>query len=187
MFDWDGTLYDSVLPTYESYLAVMATFGLPQVTLEQFREQSRPNYHDYYLYLGIGRADWSAADAIWLDCYERLKKSCVLYTGAARALHELKEMNLKLGLVSSGSRERVKKELSEQDIESRFDTMLFGDDVGFEHGKPAPETLLMAIERAEVAARRCSMLAIWSKMFSWERKRERKQPWYSAALPHVNY
>jgi phosphoglycolate phosphatase len=46
----------------------------------------------------------------------------------------------------------VQKELSEQGIELRFDTMLFGDDVGFEHGKPAPETLLMAIERAEVAA-----------------------------------
>jgi HAD superfamily hydrolase (TIGR01549 family) len=152
MFDWDGTLYNSVLPTYESYLAVMASFGLPPVTLEQFREQSRPNYHDYYLYLGIGQEDWNAADAIWLECYERLKRSCVLYAGTAHALRELKEMNLKLGLVSSGSRGRVTKEVSEQGIELRFDTMLFGDDVGFEHGKPAPKTLLMAMEQADVAA-----------------------------------
>jgi len=47
MFDWDGTLYNSVIPTYESYLVVMEAFGLPKVTLEEFREQSRPNYHDY--------------------------------------------------------------------------------------------------------------------------------------------
>ena len=152
MFDWDGTLYNSVLPTYESYLAVMASFGLPQVTLKQFREQSRPNYHDYYRHLGIGEEDWNAADAIWMNRYARLKKSCKLYDGVARALLELKERNLKLGLVSSGSRERVTKEVNEQGIELRFDTMLFGDDVGFEHGKPAPQTLLMAVEQAGVAA-----------------------------------
>jgi phosphoglycolate phosphatase-like HAD superfamily hydrolase len=61
-------------------------------------------------------------------------------------------MHLKLGLVSGGSRERVTSEVSEQGIEAYFDTMLFGDDVGFEHGKPAPETLLMAIEQARVVA-----------------------------------
>jgi HAD superfamily hydrolase (TIGR01509 family) len=61
-------------------------------------------------------------------------------------------MHLKLGLVSSGSRERVANEVSEQEIETYFDTMVFGDDVGFEHGKPAPETLLMALERAGAVA-----------------------------------
>lgn len=152
MFDWDGTLYNSVIPTYESYLVVMEAFGLPKVTLEEFREQSRPNYHDYYLHLGIREDDWAAADETWMNCYASHQKDCVLYKGTTRALRELKEMNLKLGLVSSGSRERVTREISEQGIESHFDTTLFGDDVGFEHGKPAPETLLMAIERAHVAA-----------------------------------
>ena len=51
MFDWDGTLYNSVIPTYKSYLVVMDAFGLPQVSLEEFRQDSRPNYHDYYLLL----------------------------------------------------------------------------------------------------------------------------------------
>jgi HAD superfamily hydrolase (TIGR01549 family) len=152
IFDWDGTLYDSVIPTYKSYLAVMDAFGLPLVTLEEFREQSRPNYHDYYLHLGICEDDWAAADEAWMTRYVRYKKDCALYKGAARALRELKGMHLKLGLVSSGSRERVTQEVREQGIASQFDTMLFGDDVGFEHGKPAPETLLLAIERAHVIA-----------------------------------
>jgi len=152
MFDWDGTLYDSVIPTYESYLVVMDAFDLPQVTLDEFREQSRPNYHDYYLHLGIREDEWAAADETWMNCYASHKKNCVLYEGTARALRELKEMNLKLGLVSSGSRERVTREISEQGVESHFDAMSFGDDVGFEHGKPAPETLLMAIEHTRVAA-----------------------------------
>jgi HAD superfamily hydrolase (TIGR01509 family) len=152
MFDWDGTLYNSVMPTYESYLVVMDAFGLPHVTLEEFRQQSRPNYHDYYSYLGICEGDWAIADAAWMDCYLRHSKECVLFNGTVDTLLELKEMHLKLGLVSSGSRERVVNEVREQGIEAYFDTMLFGDDVGFEHGKPAPDTLLMAIERAHVAA-----------------------------------
>ena len=80
MFDWDGTLYNSVIPTYESYLGVMDAFGLQQVTLEEFRQESRPNYHDYYLYLGIREDDWAIADAAWMDCYERHNKECVCST-----------------------------------------------------------------------------------------------------------
>ena len=129
MFDWDGTLYNSVIPTYESYLGVMDAFGLQQVTLEEFRQESRPNYHDYYLYLGIREDDWAIADAAWMDCYVRHNKECVLFDGTADALLELKKMHLKLGLVSGGSRERVTSEVSEQGIEAYFDTMLFGDDV----------------------------------------------------------
>jgi len=152
MFDWDGTLYNSVIPTYESYLGVLDAFGLPQVTLEEFRHDSRPNYHDYYLYLGIHEDDWATADAAWMDYYVRHSQECALFDGTANALLELKKMDLKLGLVSGGSRERVTSEISEQGIETYFETMLFGDDVGFEHGKPAPETLRMAIERVRVIA-----------------------------------
>ena len=152
MFDWDGTLYNSVVPTYESYLGVMDAFDLPRMTLTEFRDQSRPNYHDYYQWLGIGEDDWVAADETWMNCYARNKRDCVLFNGTVNALRELKEMKMKLGLVSSGSRERVTSEVSEQRIEFCFDSMVFGDDVGFEHGKPAPDTLLMAIKRAGVVA-----------------------------------
>jgi HAD superfamily hydrolase (TIGR01549 family) len=152
MFDWDGTLLNSVIPTYESYLVVMDAFGLQKVTLEEFREQSRPNYHDYYRWLGISEDDWTAADETWMNCYAHYKKDCVLFNGTKNALRELKKMNLKLGLVSSGSRERVTSEVNEQRIESYFNSMVFGDDVGFEHGKPAPESLLMAVKRARVVA-----------------------------------
>jgi len=116
MFDWDGTLFNSVIPTYESYLVVMDAFDLPNVTLEEFREQSRPNYHDYYRWLGISEGDWVAADETWMNGYAHYKKDCVLFNGTKNALLELKKMNLKLGLVSSGSRERVTSEVNAQRI-----------------------------------------------------------------------
>ena len=152
MFDWDGTLYDSVVPTYESYLDVMRAFDIPQASLQEFREKSRPNYHDYYLYLGIQEADWPTADAIWMDCYTRHRTECTLFDGTIEVLQGLTETNVKIGLVSSGSRDRVARETGEEGIAPYFDIMLFGDDVKFEHAKPEPHTLLMAIERAHVPA-----------------------------------
>ncbi len=151
MFDWDGTLYNSVIPTYKSYLDVMQAFNLPQTSLQEFREKSRPNYHDYYLSLGIQEAEWSAADAIWMDCYTRHRRQCTLFSGTIEVLQELSDTNVKIGLVSSGSRERVARETSEEGIAPFFDIMLFGDDVGFDCAKPAPDTLLMAIKRASVS------------------------------------
>ncbi|MGZ4916655.1 MAG: HAD family hydrolase [Halobacteriota archaeon] len=150
MFDWDGTLYNSVVPTYKSYLNVMRAFSIPEASLQEFREKSRPNYHDYYLYLGIQEADWSTADSIWMDCYTRYRKQCALFSGTLEVLQELSETNVKIGLVSSGSRERVAREISEEGIAPYFDITLFGDDVAFEHAKPEPETLLMATRRARV-------------------------------------
>ncbi len=150
MFDWDGTLYNSVVPTYKSYLDVMRAFGIPQASLQEFREESRPNYHDYYLYLGIQEADWSTADEIWMDCYTRHRKECALFDGTIEVLQELSETNVKIGLVSSGSRDRVARETGEEGIAPYFDIMLFGDDVEFQCAKPEPDTLLMAINRARV-------------------------------------
>ncbi len=150
MFDWDGTLYNSVVPTYKSYLDVMRAFEIPEASLQEFREKSRPNYHDYYSYLGIQAVDWSTADAIWMDCYARHRKDCVLFDGAVDVLEELRESNIKIGLVSSGSRDRVARETSEEGVAPYFDIMLFGDDVDFECAKPEPDTLLMAIHRARV-------------------------------------
>ncbi len=150
MFDWDGTLYNSVVPTYKSYLDVMRAFGVPQASLREFREKSRPNYHDYYLYLGIQEAAWSAADAIWMDCYARHRKECALFEGTIEVLQELREIGVKIGLVSSGSRDRVARETSDEGVAPYFDVMLFGDDVNFECAKPAPDTLLMAVKRAHV-------------------------------------
>ncbi len=151
MFDWDGTLYNSVVPTYKSYLGVMRAFDIPQASLQDFRERSRPNYHDYYRYLGIQEADWPTADAIWMDCYTRHRRECALFDGTVETLQALSETNVTIGLVSSGSRDRVARETAEEGIAPFFDIMLFGDDVSFECAKPAPDTLLMAIKRARVS------------------------------------
>jgi len=147
MFDWDGTLYDSVMPNYKSYLEVMKTFGLPQITIREFRAKVRPNYHEFYLLLGIQRKDWEAADQVWMNHYSQYKRACGLFKGVINALTQIKRMHLKIGLVSSGSRTRVTPELCEQGLYNMLDTMVFGDDVGFEKGKPEPDALVLAIQK----------------------------------------
>ena len=147
MFDWDGTLYDSVMLNYKSYLEVMKAFDLPQITMTEFRAKVRPNYHEFYLLLGIQRKDWEAADQVWMNHYSQYKRACGLFTGVINALKQIKEMRLKIGLVSSGSRIRVTPELCDEGLYDMLDTMVFGDDVGFEKGKPEPDTLVLAIKK----------------------------------------
>lgn len=146
MFDWDGTLYDSVMLNYKSYLAVMKAFDLPLITLGEFRAKARPNYHEFYLLLGIEREDWQAADRVWMNYYTQNKRICNLFNGVASALTQMKRMRLKIGLVSSGSRARVTPELYNLGLDDVLDTMVFGDDVEFEGGKPSPDTLILAIK-----------------------------------------
>ncbi len=147
MFDWDGTLYDSVMLNYKSYLAVMKAFDLPQITLGEFRAKARPNYHEFYLLLGIEREDWETADRVWMNYYTQNKPACNLFNGAVSALTQMKRMRLKIGLVSSGSRARVTPELYNQGLYDMLDIMVFGDDVEFEKGKPEPDTLILAIKK----------------------------------------
>jgi phosphoglycolate phosphatase-like HAD superfamily hydrolase len=147
MFDWDGTLYDSVILNYKSYLAVMKAFDLPQITIDEFRAKARPNYHEFYLLLGIEREDWETADRIWMDYYTKNKPGCNLFNGAVRALTQMKKMHLKIGLVSSGSRARVTPELCNEELCDMLDVMVFGDDVEFKKGKPEPDTLILAIKK----------------------------------------
>jgi len=147
MFDWDGTLYDSVMLNYKSYLEVMKAFDLPQITVKEFRGKVRPNYHEFYLLLGIQRKDWEIADQIWMNHYSQYQPACSLFKGVIKALTQIKRMHLKIGLVSSGSRKRVTSELCEQGLYDILDIMVFGDDVGFEKGKPEPDTLKLAMKR----------------------------------------
>jgi HAD superfamily hydrolase (TIGR01549 family) len=147
MFDWDGTLYDSVMLNYKSYLEVMKAFALPKITISEFRAKARPNYHEFYLLLGIERADWETADRVWMNYYTQYKPACNLFNGAVSALTQMKRMHLKIGLVSSGSRERVTSELCNQGLYDILDIMVFGDDVEFEKGKPEPDTLKLAIKK----------------------------------------
>jgi len=139
LFDLDGTLLDSFAVHLEVFKTTFAQFGI-QLTDEIFLSTYSPNWYKTYEALGLRKEDWAAADALWLK--EAEKKTAQLFSGIDETLIKLKA-NYTLGLVTSGSKSRVLRDLKAAGISHFFKTIVTGDDI--KTPKPSPEGLDLAL------------------------------------------
>jgi HAD superfamily hydrolase (TIGR01549 family) len=93
----------------------------------------------------LPREKWGDADAAWLQFYD--EEECSLVTGAREALALLEEKGVSTGLVTSGTGERVRRELARLGLD--FRAVVCSEDVT--HRKPHPEALLAGLARLEAA------------------------------------
>ncbi len=152
MFDWDGTLYDSLMLNYNCYLRVFSCLSIPEISLEEYRSNATPNWYEFYRYLRIPEDRWLLADEIWLSQYEEERKKGRLFPDCISTLEYLKANGLKVGLVSAGNKNRVLGDIEMQGVADLFDTMVFGDEVDFEKRKPSPHQLEVALKNVGVRA-----------------------------------
>lgn len=139
LFDLDGTLLDSFAVHLEVFKTTFAHFGI-QLTEEIFLSTYSPNWYKTYEALGLRKEDWAAADAFWLKQAE--KKTAQLFPGVNKTLIKLNG-NYTLGLVTSGSKSRVLRDLKATSISHFFKTIVTGDDI--KTPKPSPEGLELAL------------------------------------------
>jgi pyrophosphatase PpaX len=139
LFDLDGTLLDSFAVHLEVFKTTFAQFGI-QLTEENFLSTYSPNWYKTYEALGLRKEDWTAADAYWLK--EAETKTPQLFPGVNENLIKLNG-NYTLGLVTSGSKSRVVRDLKATGITHYFKTIVTGDDI--KTPKPSPEGLELAL------------------------------------------
>jgi len=145
LFDWDGTLVDSAEASYRCYVRLFDSYGIG-FDRASFERTYSPNWHRTYEAVGLPRDRWPEADGRWLEHY--CAEESRLVPGAREALRRLEEAGIAQGVVTSGDRTRVARELSGLEVESFFRTVVCGGDA--RHRKPHPEALLMALERLAV-------------------------------------
>lgn len=148
LFDWDGTLIDSAAATFRCYEGLFAGYGIP-FDHERFEATYAPDWHETYRLLGLPREVWEEADARWLTAYAA--EATPLIDGAREALSSLDERGLALGLVTSGSRQRVSREVLALGLHRQLLTLVCAGEAA--RPKPAPEPLLLGLERLGVRAR----------------------------------
>jgi HAD superfamily hydrolase (TIGR01509 family) len=141
LFDFDGTLLDSFPSHYHAYEVTLAHFNMT-ITPQRYMETYSPNWFAMYEALGIAEEKYGEADDIWLA--EVKKHKPALFPTARPLLDSLSETYL-LGLVTSGSRERVMRDLNTTGIRDFFKVIVTGDDII--KPKPDPEGLQIALER----------------------------------------
>lgn len=141
LFDWDGTLLNSFAADSAAYLSMFRALGISWGLREVSRHYS-PDWHRLYRAARIPRAKWETADRLWKRAYKQHNPE--LLPGADATLRKL-QPRFRLGVVSSGSRWRVAKQVRELGVGSRFEVCVCGDDAV--QRKPHPATLRLALRR----------------------------------------
>jgi len=149
LFDWDGTLLDSFEADSSAYLAMFQEMGVTW-GLEELAQHYSPNWYDVYRAAGLPEQRWSAADTAWRKHYSGFRPK--LISGARKVLNAVGR-HYKLGLVTSGDRDRVLRQLREFRLTKSFHARVCSGDT--EHKKPHPGPLNFALQCIGLEAAHC--------------------------------
>lgn len=145
LFDWDGTLIDSYSAGYRASITVLRHFGII-VDREQFLETYSPNWYDSYEKLGVPRSEWDNADQMWRRTYR--EQVSAPFPFVESTLIRLREADRTLGLVTSGNRDRVLRELDDHALTDFFTVVVCFEDT--EEKKPHPAPLQRALDELRI-------------------------------------
>jgi HAD superfamily hydrolase (TIGR01549 family) len=149
LFDWDGTLLDSFHADSSAYIAMFGEMGVPW-GLDELAEHYSPNWYDVYRAAGLAEQHWGAADTAWRKYYSGHRPK--LIAGARKVLTSIGR-RYRLGLVTSGDRDRVHRQLREFRLTRSFRARVCSGDT--QHKKPHPGPLRLALRCMGLDAAHC--------------------------------
>ena len=149
LFDWDGTLIDSCHADTSAYLAMFKEMGIAW-GLRELEKHYSPNWYEVYRAARLPRKSWNDADRAWRAHYAKHRPE--LIAGARRVLARLSGAH-PLGLVTSGDRDRVIRQLREFRLTSLFTARVCSGDTM--RKKPHPEPLRLALRQMELHPSAC--------------------------------
>ncbi len=149
LFDWDGTLLDSYAADSAAYLAMFREMGIPW-GLDELAKNYSPNWYRVYRAAKLPRARWDAADRAWRKQYA--SHSPQLIAGVRRVLAQVARRH-RLGLVTSGDRDRVARQLREFRLTRLFAARVCSGDTP--QKKPHPAPLRLALRQIRLRPSAC--------------------------------
>lgn len=149
LLDWDGTLLDSYAADSRAYLAMFRALKIDWGEAE-LKQHYCPNWYEVYRAARVPRSKWRRADRLWRAAYaaERPK----LLPGARTVVRSLAR-KFQLGLVTSGSRDRVRQQVASFGFADLFAASVFSEDSA--RKKPHPAPLHRALKLLRVRAEEC--------------------------------
>lgn len=142
LFDWDGTVVDTAESSFRCYMRMFERFGIA-FDRETYGRTYSPNWYDTFRQVGLEEEHWPAADAAWLEHFA--EETTELLPGAFEVLSSLHARGLIEGLVTSGSKSRVLRELDALGVAHLFKSVVCGQDTP--QKKPHPAPLLLCLEQ----------------------------------------
>lgn len=140
LFDWDGTLFDSATAGRLAFQKTFDDLGLA-FTQEFYERHYSPNWYSMYEALNLARDRWKLADELWLQHYGEQPPKLV--AEASATILELQSRGYRLGIVTSGTERRVRREIQQLGLTSTFKAVICNEHIA--NKKPHPEGLEKAI------------------------------------------
>jgi HAD superfamily hydrolase (TIGR01549 family) len=154
VFDWDGTLVDTLGGLYRANVAVMRAFGLP-FDRNLYRRHYSPDWRLMYERLGIPPEQLAEANRLWHEAFAS-DGSARAFTGSRAALVRLRDAGYRLGLVTAGNRDVVVPQIGHFGMDGLLTACVYGDDLSVHKPDPAPLRRALAelglADRPDVAA-----------------------------------
>lgn len=149
VFDWDGTLIDSLAAVLSANAQVLAECGV-EFDMERYRAAYAPDWRLMYQRLGVPDDRLSFAGRRWLELY-RDTDDMQPFPGAGEALRRLADAGFAMGIVTAGDRVIVEAQMRRFGFEDLLPVRVYGDD-GIA-AKPHPEPLLRVLDALGTRAR----------------------------------
>lgn len=153
LFDWDGTLADSSHRSFIAFEKSLRDLGIA-LTREAYDALYTPNAYLMYEALNLPAERWPQADDLWIQHYG--EDPAELVADAHETLVSLHRKGYSFGVVSSGSRSRVMREIGESDLSAIFGVVVCNEDI--QHKKPHPEGLEKAMALLGAGKQFCSYI-----------------------------
>ena len=122
------------------------SFGIP-FDRDVYARTYSPNWYHTFRSVGLAEEQWAEADARWLGHFA--DEHVALIDGARDSLSLLTERGVTAAIVTSGSRDRVTREILDYGL--HFAECVFGSDV--HNRKPHPEALQLCLSRLGIPPR----------------------------------
>jgi phosphoglycolate phosphatase len=143
IFDWDGTLVDTLPAITRANAEVLASYGLAYDDAA-YRAAYSPDWRSMYRRLGVPDPEIEAAGGRWLGTYRALMVGAQAFPGVLDALGRLRQAGFTTGLVTAGDRAVVEHQLEATGLGIHLPVRVCGDDMLFV--KPHPAPLLQALD-----------------------------------------
>jgi phosphoglycolate phosphatase-like HAD superfamily hydrolase len=145
LFDWDGTLVDSLGAFHRANATVMDAFGLP-FDVVRYRQHYTADWREMYRRLGVPHDRLDEANSLWESTFGNDGDAVVAFPGTRVALERLHDAGAVLGIVTAGHRAVVEPQLVRTGLGALLPIRVFGDDLAVH--KPDPEPLRLALRMA---------------------------------------
>lgn len=137
LFDWDGTLVDSLGAFHVANAAVMKAFGLP-FDVVRYRRHYAPDWREMYRRLGVPHDRIDEANEMWHAAFAEGSSEVAAFPGVGEALGRLRDAGAVLGIVTAGHRDIVEPQLDQTRLGPLLPIRVFGDDLPVHKPDPAP-------------------------------------------------